>query len=977
MRDIIEIIAQEDKRRPLNDDQIAQILGASRSDVVRLRKKKDIPDSRKRRLPYLSADLEQLLAAQPVISDVELTRQLQELGYDVSRFLIAELRSQERSPLLDVNPLEDLRLEETVQAAFAPIPRNSETVMGMIGAEGSIAKQVTQMKAAFVYPPHGLHTLIVGETGTGKSLLVEACFRQAQESGLIGQEKKLVRFNCADYANNAELLASQLFGHCKGAFTGADGDREGLVAEANGGVLFLDEIHRLSPHGQEMLFSIIDKGTYRRLGESGREHKADLMIIGATTEDIQPTLLATFKRRIPMLIELPSLRSRGYEERYTLTVQFLQREADRTRKTIQVDGECLAAFLGYDCPGNIGQLLSDIRVSIAKAYLRSIELGQEVIELNSSDLPAEVKDGSMRRKSALSEELYSTGIRLKPGNLLVDSIDEKKVLWNPSNIFDFISDRYHGFLVQGLPDGAACDLLAKDMEYRVEKMLKALRYSKWLNLDFLIESTMMHAGDLLTTVLEQAESRMGPLSPEIRLCLCIHIRALCLRLRQSRPFIDREIEAIKKNDVFEYQLACDLLETIHQALHVDIPKEAIAMTALYLKANRGTAISEQKIKLLVVTHGNVARELAHLVNSILGQELVDYLCIPLDRSKNQLVEMALEKVATITEESILLLVDIGTTLTLGEIITSKTGKLTKTVGRVDTAITLEAAIKVKSSGCTLDEIYDFVKDKSVTSAHLTVSPTVSARRILITMCFTGHGAAVGIKSLLEQSVPELNEYGIEVIPVGIINENTDYYIQKLAEENELVAVVGSIQPDTVKCAFFSIESIVDDDGVDQLRSYIRDVFSSGRVIGKTMYQFIHADTVFCNQIFPDKKTALAEIGNRLEQNGYVTAEYTRQVLRREEAISTSFLEGIAIPHTYGKYVHRSAIALVTLAEPIDWGEDYRCNMILMIALRDEDAKAIKQLHKFARKTELLAGLRDCKTADEVLLLLAGEMPTFL
>lgn len=74
--------------------------------------------------------------------------------------------------------------------------------------------------------------------------------------------------NCAQYANNPELLTSQLFGHLKGAFTGADSDKIGAFQSAEGGVLFLDEVHRLSPEGQEKLFTFLDQGIIYRMGET-------------------------------------------------------------------------------------------------------------------------------------------------------------------------------------------------------------------------------------------------------------------------------------------------------------------------------------------------------------------------------------------------------------------------------------------------------------------------------------------------------------------------------------------------------------------------------------------------------------------------------------------------------------------------------------------------------------------------------------
>ncbi|MCB6567183.1 sigma-54 factor interaction domain-containing protein, partial [Desulfovibrio desulfuricans] len=83
--------------------------------------------------------------------------------------------------------------------------------------------------------------------------------------------------------DNPQLLTGMLFGYIKGAFTGANEDKEGLVKEADGGILFLDEIHRLSVEGQEMLFLLMDKGIYRRIGDSSRVNQAKVLIIGATT----------------------------------------------------------------------------------------------------------------------------------------------------------------------------------------------------------------------------------------------------------------------------------------------------------------------------------------------------------------------------------------------------------------------------------------------------------------------------------------------------------------------------------------------------------------------------------------------------------------------------------------------------------------------------------------------------------------------
>ena len=105
--------------------------------------------------------------------------------------------------------------------------------------------------------------------------------------------EQFVVFNCADYANNPELMSSLLFGYVKGAFTGADRDREGILKRADQGVLFLDEVHRLSYENQEKLFQFLDKGYFRPLGEEHERTFSKVRVLFATSEDPNKVLLPT------------------------------------------------------------------------------------------------------------------------------------------------------------------------------------------------------------------------------------------------------------------------------------------------------------------------------------------------------------------------------------------------------------------------------------------------------------------------------------------------------------------------------------------------------------------------------------------------------------------------------------------------------------------------------------------------------------
>lgn len=135
---------------------------------------------------------------------------------------------------------EFISLEEFQKALQPHQPQDFEK---LIGYDESLASLVNQCKATISYPPSGLPLLLYGPTGTGKSFLAQLMYEYAINQGLIAEDRNFLIVNCSEYANNPELLTANLFGHKKGAFTGADRDNPGLIKLAEGGVLFLDEVH--------------------------------------------------------------------------------------------------------------------------------------------------------------------------------------------------------------------------------------------------------------------------------------------------------------------------------------------------------------------------------------------------------------------------------------------------------------------------------------------------------------------------------------------------------------------------------------------------------------------------------------------------------------------------------------------------------------------------------------------------------------
>jgi formate hydrogenlyase transcriptional activator len=196
--------------------------------------------------------------------------------------------------------------------------------------------------------------LLLGETGTGKELVARAIHRSSDRA-----HRPLIKVNCA--ALPAELIASELFGHEKGAFTGAMQQRIGRFEAANGGTIFLDEIAELSPEIQVALLRVLQEKEFERVG-GNRTIRTDVRVIAATNKDLQREVsegrfrMDLFFRLNVFPIQVPALRER-LDDIPALVNYFAARLAARTDKRItQIEKQSLFAMQQYSWPGNVREL---------------------------------------------------------------------------------------------------------------------------------------------------------------------------------------------------------------------------------------------------------------------------------------------------------------------------------------------------------------------------------------------------------------------------------------------------------------------------------------------------------------------------------------------------------------------------------------------------------------------------------------------
>jgi DNA-binding NtrC family response regulator len=269
------------------------------------------------------------------------------------------------------------------------------SLLGLCPAMVRLKRQVTQ------FGPSGLRVHLFGETGTGKELVAKALHEASSRA-----RRPLVAVNVAGFSD--ELFASELFGHARGAFTGAVAAREGYVSKAEGGTLFVDEVGDLSPLAQVRLLRFLEGGEYQRLGET-MPRRADVRVISATNVDIEQRVRERrfredlWFRLAGELVCLPPLRERGADV-LLLARHFLRVEAAGRAGAPPVLGpEVEAALLAHSWPGNVRELQNEMRRLDVRAPGRPVRV---------EDLSRELQARPARRTGSLRSALQRLEIEL-------------------------------------------------------------------------------------------------------------------------------------------------------------------------------------------------------------------------------------------------------------------------------------------------------------------------------------------------------------------------------------------------------------------------------------------------------------------------------------------------------------------------------------------------------------------------------------
>ena len=724
-------------------------------------------------------------------------------------------------------------------------PIDNDSSLDKIGAiQPSMQAPIQQAKAAILYPPKGLHTLILGETGVGKSMFAELMYQFAKESGAVRENAPFIRFNCADYAENSQLLVSQIFGVKKGAYTGADKDRDGLITKADGGYLFLDEVHRLSPQGQEMLFTFIDKGLFRPLGETERLLSSEVRIIAATTEQPKSYLLNTFTRRIPMLIELPNLKEKDLTERYYLIELFIKQESRRIGESIYVEKNAIIAFLLYDCPNNIGQLKSDLQLTCAKSFVNYKAKKQSSILITSADLPQHVRRGMMQiqeHRDDIEFLLQSKSPTIKFSFNQGSSYEGVNEAQFNEDFYDVIEQKLENLKNSGMKNEEISYAINLDIEEHFKKYLGDIpRRMQSKDLCKFIDIEIMTAAE---EVLKFAEQRLQSKYDEnIHIGLALHLHGFVERIRKGIKIFHPKLNMIRVDYPDGFMTAMEAAKILDNTFNIHTPLDEIGYIAMFLSPKPMETSKHEKssVGVLVMMHGNsTASSMAEVCNSMIGINHAAALDMPISMSPKIMYEYAKEKVMQLDAgRGVLLLVDMGSLASFGQMLQEETGIIVKTIEMTSTPVVIDVCRKAVL-GRDIHYIYDSLKMPSYHHYNERTQDQTGKKDIIITACFTGEGASERLKHIIEE---HLKSETIEIIPLNIMSKKEFVTkIERLREKHKILAIASTIDIEIEGIPFVTAADILSGTGINRISS-ILETENNYQKIAKSLDKHIKLDS---------------------------------------------------------------------------------------------------------------------------------------
>lgn len=690
---------------------------------------------------------------------------------------------------------------------------NQDILKSFAQINPSLKESVERVRAAVLYPNNGLPLLITGESGTGKSYLVGLINRFCRTNKLIKTTAPFVTVNCAQYADNPELLTSNLFGYKKGAFTGADQDHDGAFVEANGGILFLDEVHRLGPKGQEKLFTYLDQGLVYPVGETSHGKRVSVRLCFATTEEVENNFLTTFMRRIPVKISLPPLSQRSREERLNLIYTLLCNEQREIAKPIIVSDQVLEMLANYLPVGNIGDLKNAVKLTIARANADEKKVNK--LTLTAYNLPVDVLMRSKTESYLSAKKPLQITDETEPADLIARSFPEKKIFLHSLErlLTTYEQSNNH------LPN---CESKLKQIVYQLfDTLLFEKNASKQLPLLSYVIEHLKHLFEQLQNAYQLQVSGNAIYAISYYLFERQKIQWNIDEVRQKNA-LHSLYQEVRQRYPEVYAYVGKLLLLIKNNLEIELNEVDYIFLSIYL--NKLKIITKTGlIKAIVLAHGYAtAGSIANVVNRLLNAHTLDAFDMPINVSTQQIANKIIDySENNDVSHGLIILVDMGSLQEIEKLFPRQLDAPLLLINNVSTslALTVGESILQKRS---FREIGQLAQQKSKVEIKLTY-PAKRRQQVILTTCYSGIGTATHVARLLERCMPSSSK--VKIIPYDYQALKDPHKVKVVNKMYDVIGIVGTENPEIAGLDFIHLEKILSDKGTAKLQKWLTKSFA--------------------------------------------------------------------------------------------------------------------------------------------------------
>ena len=551
------------------------------------------------------------------------------------------------------------------------------TIEDYIGANGSLAKEIEKAKAAVCYPPYGLHTLITGYLGSGKTDLITVMMNYAIKQG--AKEKDCPRFDidCRNYYDNSSLLEDLLLGTNNPLDSSKN--KKGLLSKATNGFIILEHIEVLPQASIELFVSLINKNAYTNR-KTGKLTTLECMLILTTTTPLSDPTISSLSSYIPITITLTNIDERGTYEKLELIMDAFSKEAKSTNMPIKISKDVLLCLVAKAYPNNITQLENTVKSACSKAYMDCLSSYSHKITVSLSSLPSNILEmnESTIMKNATSDATMLLKV-IPTDNLVFGSNGYCKEF---TDFREFPYKSRDHLLNQFVEEFSVDVDSLTSIENYVYENINCLKNCGTIQLNALKRNIDPYVYNTVTTTIFQLPKFQNlKLHQELLYGILLHISNAIKRMKDNIQSKNTENSYTDKIYSLEYSIAEKIYSDFSKQYNFGAPKKEIDFLASYL-AITNQYVNKKCVALLVIAHGkNTASDMVKYVkNNVHENFFIDSIDYNETMQLNDCIELACLKASTLNQGSgVLIITDMEPLISISEAIIKTCGIPSKSV----------------------------------------------------------------------------------------------------------------------------------------------------------------------------------------------------------------------------------------------------------------------------------------------------------